>query len=447
MDHMPVLTSDAAMAAVLQRHLPGCREGTWDIEACRVVQTRCRISRRTAAFGAPYLGVCYHLAAREARSGRRATQWLYGKAYSQGMSEGAYLDAVPDHCVMPRLGAPVMHMPELDLVLWSLPNDPAMDRLPAFLDAAAVRPQLPLGRLYAAAADAVRVAAPQIVRHEPEEHCTARFALHHRGRSDVVFGKSYVGEAWRDARDCLDALWHQACADPRAFLVGRPLGASAPLRAVWQEEVSGRPLADTLTGPGADAVLKILAGALARLHADGPTAGRARPLGDILGDARKWRKKLIQADPRLAPALDAVLTRLEREAAEPRRRVRIHGDFHADQMMWCHGRIALFDYDNFALGAPARDLADFASQLLCREDRAAAWPAIAARLITHYRAGCAGEPDDAELDWNLRLMLLRKAYSAFVRSGTGWQARAGRALAAAQAGLAALAPSSTRGGA
>jgi len=438
MDNAALLTDDSTMVAVLQRSLPGCREGAWDIEACRVAQTRRRISRRTEEFGAPYLGLCYQLSARDARSGRRDTQWLYGKAYSRGMSESAYLDAVPEHCVMPRFGEPVMHVRELDLVLWSLPNDPAMDRLPAFLDAGAVRRHLPLQRLYGVAEEQVRLAPPQIVRHEPEEHCTARFAMRHRGRTDAVFGKSYVGEQWRDARDCLDALWRQACADRRAFLVGRPLGASPQLRAVWQDEVDGRPLVDALTGPAADAVIDVLAGALARLHADGPAAGRHELLGETLETARKWRKKLIQADPRFTRMLDALLGRLEHEAREPHCRVPIHGDFHADQMVWCDGRIALFDYDNFALGAPARDLADFVSQLLCREDKAGDWPGIAAALIARYRAHCAGEPTEAELDWHLRLMLLRKAYSAFVRSGSDWQQRTQRALGLAQAGLTAL---------
>jgi len=190
----------------------------------------------------------------------------------------------------------------------------------------------------------------------------------------------------------------------------------------------------------------VLAAALARLHDDGPTAGRVELLGETLANARKWHKKLVQADARFAIALDPVLTRLEGDAAEPRRRVSTHGDFHADQMMWCDGRIALFDYDNFGLESPARDLADFASQMLCREDGTADWAAVAAGLIARYRALCGGEPDEGELDWHLRLMLLRKAYSCFVRNGAGWQARTTRALAAAQAGIGALPPTTARRG-
>ncbi len=440
MDLAPLLTDGMTSAALLQRTLPGLREGCWDIESCLVTRTRRRIPRRPEHSGASWLGVCYRLRARETRSGRSDEQWLYAKAYRRGMSEGPYLDAMAEHCAMPRFGVPVAHVPELDLVVWSLPNDPAMAQLPAFLDAAAVRPHLPLARLYGPVAEEVQLAMPRVAGHEPEEHCTARFALHHRGRVDAIYGKTFAGERWRDARDSLAALWRRACGDPTAFLVGRPLGSSPALQAVWQEEVTGRPLATMLAGPDSETVLRALADALAHLHSDGPFAGRAESIGEPLERARKWHKDLVLADARLGPALELVLFALEGGAAAPGRLVTVHGDLHEGQMLWRDGRIALFAYDDLAVGSPARDLADLVSHLLCRDDRAADWRAVAARLVDLYRSRCAGEPSDDELDWHLRLMLLRRAHHAFVRQEAGWHTHATRALALARRGLAALHP-------
>ncbi|NMG75573.1 hypothetical protein [Aromatoleum diolicum] len=451
MDISRLLTDEVAMTGLLQRGLPGFRDGLARIEGCSVTQSRRRISRRTREQGAPYLGVCYALAVRDTLTGRLGSQSLYAKAYSRGASLDAYRAAWPQHCIVPRFGEPVMHLPEFDMVVWSLPNDPAMAQLPAFLDPVGVRAHLPLARIFAAeaaasgASEAAQVEAVHIVRHEPEEHCTARFSLRYGDERAAIYGKSYRGEEWRDARDCLAALWRQGGADPQAFIVGRPLGACPILHAVWQREVTGVALAGELAGPAADALLHTLAVALSRLHAGGPLQGRAEPLGETLDTARKWRKKLLQAEPRFAAPLDHILARLEAQEDAPPPRMRpIHGDFHVDQMLWCDGRIALFDYDNFALGAPARDVADFVSQLLCREGEVgegagiADWPAIAVRFITHYRAANGGAPDDRELDWYLRLMLLRKAYSFFVRHRAGWPGRVRRALADAEAGLAAL---------
>jgi aminoglycoside phosphotransferase (APT) family kinase protein len=278
----------------------------------------------------------------------------------------------------------------------------------------------------------------RIVRYEPEEHCLARFALSSAGGEVAIFGKSYATESWRDARDTLDAMWRRGCDDPQAFIVGRLLGSSAVLRVVWQAEVHGVPLVERVVGSDGTATLEAVAVALGRLHAGAPIARKRRSLGETLDVARKWRKKLVQAEVSLAPAIDAVLFQLENRALRPRRLVTIHGDFHLDQMMWSEGRIALFDYDNFSIDSPARDVGDFVSQLLCREDRQANWPLLAARFVDCYRARCGEALSDQELEWYLQLMLLRKAYSFFVRQRDGWRQRSLRALIAAQAGLSVL---------
>jgi len=175
-----------------------------------------------------------------------------------------------------------------------------------------------------------------------------------------------------------------------------------------------------------------------RLHADGQIPGRTEWLGQTLESARRWATALIRADERLVPAVETVLTQIERDAKPLNQLVPVHGHFHVDQMMWCDGRIGLFDYDHFALGSPARDLADFASHLLCREDVNANWPRLAASLIADYRAQTANQPDQADLTWHLRLMLLRRAFTFCAGTPAGWIHRAQHALALAKAGLGAL---------
>lgn len=435
MDYATLLTDGDAMAGPLLRRLAGSGETDWEVRHCRVMQTRRRISRRTREDGAAWLGICYRLGLRNRQSGCEHDLWLYAKAHSQGRSEDAFRAALPAACVIPELGEPVMHVPEMDLVIWPLPNDPMMEQLPALLDPVAVQPHLMSSAASACKADIGEVS---IVRYEPEEHCLARIEIHDGGHDAAIFGKSYAGESWRDARDCLHALWCRGCIVPQAFVVGRPLGSCAALRAVWQEEVRGEPLADRLAGPLAHETADALAVALVSLHAGPRLARAAQPVADSVALARKWSKKLHQADARFAADLDAVLFHLERDAASPRRLVTVHGDFHVDQLQWWNGRIALFDYDNFTLDSPARDVADFVSQLLCRDDRQADWPAIAALFVERYRMRCGGALPERELDWYLQLMLLRKAYSSFVRNRSGWQERTRHALGAARAGLAAL---------
>jgi hypothetical protein len=99
------------------------------------------------------------------------------------------------------------------------------------------------------------------------------------------------------------------------------------------------------------------------------------------------------------------------------------------------GRLVLFDLDEFAVGHAAHDIADFASQLLTDDSLA---PALRTRLAAGFvQDAVAASPHRVEaddLDWHLRALLLRKAYSFFVRHRSGWPQRVRHALALAAAG-------------
>lgn len=426
-----LLTNEAEAAILLRRILPGFRDGGWQLLSCRLEHARRRISRRIREQGGAWLGVVWRLEVRDPASGAAGEQWLYAKAYTHGASEAAWRAAQTTACVRPRFATPIEHFAQLDVVLWALPNDPMLTQLPAFLEGRALAAHLPP----ALSPDPGTALLGRIVRHEPEEHCTARFEGTHDAQPIAFYGKAYADDArWRDARDTLDALWRQSLADRAAFATGRPMGCSPGLKAVWQQEVRGAPLIERLLGRQAEQTVALLASALHRFQSDGPGHGRSETPGQSIALARKWRNKLSQADVRLQAMADAVFARLAADPPSYARPVPVHGDFHADQMLWADGRVALFDYDNLALGSETRDLADFMSQLLTRDEHHRFAAAISRSLLAQYRHQASSSFDQRELEWQLRLMLLRKAYSFFVRSQEGWQSRARSALALALAG-------------
>ncbi len=426
---------DATAAEALSQALPGFRDGPWEILDCRVAQTRRRVSRRLLSDGGLWLGVVWRLQVRERSTARQGVQWLYGRFHRGNRLPAGWLEEAAQACAMPDFGRPAEVLPALGLVIWTLPNDPGIRKLPAFLDATALARHLPP----ALVPDDGTVVEASIVRHEPEEHCTARFRTRQAGQTTDFFGKCYAGERWRDARDGLDALWQQSLNDPRAFAIGRPLGASAHLGALWQLEVRGTPLADELLLPDGRWRVEELATALVAFQRGGPRQGaRQLPAAD-LALATKWRKKLVLAAPELADAADPVISLLQRQPDPGHAEVSVHGDFHVDQMLWTGRRIALFDYDNLAIGSPMRDLADCISQMLCRDDDGD-WTTVAWRMMDAYRRQGTEDYDPAAFDWYLRLMLMRKAYSFLVRARAGWQRRAENALLLALAGMTALPP-------
>jgi Ser/Thr protein kinase RdoA (MazF antagonist) len=110
-------------------------------------------------------------------------------------------------------------------------------------------------------------------------------------------------------------------------------------------------------------------------------------------------------------------------------------------MLCADERVVLFDFDNFVRGSAALDVADFASQLLTDTDfEVQRRTQLAARFIDHCMARFPHPPQWFELDWHLRALLLRKAYSFFVRHRAGWRERAGEAATMAARGVTQLIP-------
>ena len=428
---------DRQAANALAATVPAFRDGPWEILSCRVAQTRRRISRRLLREGGLWLAAVWQLEVRDNASGDRGEQWLYGRFYQGRPPVTEWAHEAASACSIPRFGRPVEWLPEDGLVLWALPNDPVMSALGAFLDPQALAAHLPPPLT----PDAGTGVSAQVIRHEPEEHCTARFRVIRDGRAFAFYGKCYADGRWRDARDGLDVLWRQSERDPFAFAVGRPLGVSAGLGALWQAEVQGMPLATELAGRHGGQLIERLADALFRFQQAGPRQGRLETQAESVGLAGKWRKKLVLADASLADAADSVVSLLSAPPLRASADVPVHGDFHVDQMLWTGERIALFDYDNFAIGSPVRDLADCISQLLCRKDDGD-WPARAASLLSAYRSLAGDAFDDADFEWHLRLMLMRKAYSFMVRARAGWRGDSARALGLARTGSRALPPNS-----
>lgn len=439
-DHALALLDAPGMGERFRRELPGL--DAFQVRACAIRQSRRRVSRKTEEQGAPYLGVVYELELHEPRSGAGLTQWLYAKAYSRDASATAFTEANAAAQARPRAGPPLARLQELDALVWAMPNDPAMPQLPRFLDADCVRDELqrllggPGGHTAAAGS-----AAAQIVRYEPESHCMVRFELPLNGDARVVYGKTYADDRWSEVARRLAVLSANGESDRGAFAIARPLGGSAALRAVWQDEAHGVPLRDALNGPDGARWMRRLTGALARLQGSKLMGDANLTPALLLDRTRKQRKKLVRADAQLAPALDAALAVLERELPVGRAPVVLHGDFHVDQMLCSDERITLFDFDNFAVGSPAHDIADFASQLLTDTGFDAARRVELARdFIDGCLAHAPRSPAWGELDWYLRLLLLRKAYSFFVRYRSGWRERVLAAAALAARGLEAVRP-------
>lgn len=316
--------------------------------------------------------------------GRRVP--MHGRVFRDGASAAAWP------------GAPVLHLPALDMLMWPWPHDPGLPQLPALLAAG--------GQV-------------EVLRWEPADRATLRFTE----GPQVRYAKTFGDERGAAVHARIRHAWAVAQADAGAALVGEPLGHDAATRSVWQAEAAGLPLAPMHGLP----VAARLARALARWH-----AAPAALAGDTAHDAAHWRAeaaaraaKIGRADPAQAERARRLADRLADRAPAGRPHALLHGDFHAGQVA-VHGlRPVLFDFDECTLGDPMEDLAAFAARPGPGSDFAAAlWGAYA-----------QAAPEAFDLDalrWHLALQHLLQASRAFVFQVPDWRTVLDRQLSRAE---------------
>ena len=97
----------------------------------------------------------------------------------------------------PDFGDALVHLPDLEMIVWAFPNDPKISQLPMVTNPEKVKPYLPFDGLpdkIQNPSDLSKVER-EIVRYKPEERCTTSFQLHYgsviKPEEIVIFGKYF----------------------------------------------------------------------------------------------------------------------------------------------------------------------------------------------------------------------------------------------------------------
>lgn len=419
-------TDTAAMRSLLQALLPGFDNGSLHIDALGVRSARRNTSRERNPCP-PTL--CYELQVSDAVRGRAGSQCLFAQVYRDD-EVAAALFARHDRkrFTPPAFGEPLVHLPALNLLLWALPNDPGLPQLPALLDPAQASRWLPAGL----ADGSVHV---ELTRYEPQRRATLRYTVENDSgkAAQTVYAKTFCDQRSEDVHARFSYFWQLSQHHRDAPLVAQPLGCDGATRSVWQAAANGVPLRQLLATADAPLLMRRVARALALLHAAplAPSAGAVqRSVAHWLAEVRRRQNKIGRIDAALAARAAAIAAAIEAHAARPAARPLslIHGDCHPDQV-WVHdGRVVLFDFDEFTLGDPMEDLAEFVLKL---ED-AGAPHGLASRLVDEYATAAPHRFDARTLAWHLAIQSLLQASRTFIYQQPGWAHELPHRLAAAE---------------
>lgn len=289
--------------------------------------------------------------------------------------------------IEPVHGMPgVAHDPRTDTVWWTVPNDPKLRNLATLLN-----PPVRVCRTSGVAWDQSR-----LVEYAPERSATARL-LDTRGQI------SGFAKAYRD-RDVLDvANQYNHVAASVAMLDGirtpRALGWARPDRIVVLEPMRGRPwtqLPDDLR----PLAMARFGSALANIHSLPNDFGRGPFQRYRLDRVLNSADLVATARSDVAVPMGRLRDKLAGGPPIPQATVCLHGDVHANNVLFYGDDVHMIDLDQGGSGPAAADIGSMLASLLTirRSTPLISVDGLAEQFLDGYSA-IAALPSDAELRW------------------------------------------------
>lgn len=406
----------ARMTAALGSGLAHCADGSWVIEGLRISKVRRSSSLRRDPHP---ISMCLDVELHDPEHLATTRQRYFAKAYRGGASEAALQAIDAARLAQPAAGPAVARLAELDMLVWCWPNDPALPQLARLTD------PVRAGALLPASLAGATVSRVEVLHYEPERRATLRCTLAPQRPGEPVrsvYAKTFADPLAARLAQRFKCVQAAAQADPAAACVAESLGVDAHASTFWQWPAPGRPLLDDLAHPAPDAAFEAIGAALARLHALDLGEPAVRSTSFWLTEMQRRIRKVSRAAPHLAAQVASIGAALESAARRltPPALGSIHGDFHPGQVWLSEGRVVFFDFDEFALGNPMEDLAEFIVKLEQVAQPAGRFERQVLALIGGYRHAAPQRFNADWLQWHRTLQTLLQASRAFVYQEPGW---------------------------
>ena len=377
-DHVPMDVHLPQLSMILDSE--AMRDTLWDgmfesardrdsflIRHCEIIQIRYKPASSCM--------VSYRLEVENVITGEKGRQILCGRAFPEGRSQPQWEKASTQALVQPRFGIPLIHLPEVEMVLWSFPNDRKMRTLPAAVDATRSASDTPPSWLSGHVGTGWQVAdtRSRVMHYVGEHTCTVQtsLVLVHPSRNTrqplTLFGKTYYNEEGAQTDLVMRQLWNSDARQEGRLNMAQPLWYDARLKTLWQMGIQGATLENHLIElPAGIPLLQKAAHSVAAFHTTPVSNIPSITMVELLGKLDAVASVLMQCRPSCRPLLLPLRDRLVAQAKTislgPS--ATLHGDLHMKNLFLTDDRIALIDLDNVRHGHPGQDIGSFVAGLL-----------------------------------------------------------------------------------
>ncbi len=334
------------------------------IERCVVERVKYRPRQRCT--------IGYRLAIRDDDEGRLHDHFLTARMFEPKGAADRFRKYRSGCWIAPDFGPPLLHLDDLDMILWSFPNDRHLPALPLLIDKARLGDEaiLPLVERRFGSDWSIASLSPTLVSYVHERRCTVKVDLALRSTAGERRDWSVFGKISGDDSDAMTAeasvrYWRDLRLAERGFDMPESLGGSANGRIAWQEAMAGTPLASGRNSKFREGDFRLAGAALTALHGSTAVGARTSGLDAVLNRLRE-RGEAIVAWPAYRSRIRTIIERLTAAATALDRETHVaaHGDLHGRNILIDGQRVALIDLDEAISGPPAGDLGHFAAYTL-----------------------------------------------------------------------------------
>ncbi len=408
---------------LLQQQLPSFSDGRLIITSCTRGYTKYKTYENPLSYGKSTLSICYYLHITDFVTKKSGKQLLYAKVYLENHSQIEFEKIKTCSFVVPQYGEPFVSLPECDMIVWAFPNDPVLSHLPKCADPEKVKPYFPYDHLPSGLngpEDILKVDA-EAVHYRPENRCTTRYHLQW-GLKDgpekiTLFGKTFKDDQGKALFSRSDALFRKTQCDPDSFLIAQPLDYNEQIKTVWQAGLDGKPLAELIDKMNYQHLIKTVAKGLAVFHKSGLHSPTQITMTEHLIEIKKKIAKLIRAFPQFSEPLQRIDRRLAKDSTifSPVSDTIIHADFSVQQLLVCGDKIACFDFDEFAMGDPTQDVANFIVDCHFRSFAPDFVPLIISTFVHAYEHKAGFSIPMNGLNWYVQVLFVTKVYRFYLQ--------------------------------
>ncbi|THJ13471.1 MAG: aminoglycoside phosphotransferase family protein [Nitrospira sp. CG24C] len=379
--------------------------------------------------------VTYRLKIEDKATGETGEQVLCGRAYPKGLSPSQWEKGRMRPLVQPRFGQPLLYLPDLELVLWSFPNDRKMTTLPTAIEPArftsVILPTLLASHL--GQGWQILGTGSQVVHYVGEHTCTVKMSvdlshpLKNGLQTIILFGKTYYNEEGAETDRVMRQLWDSEARRSGRLALAKPLGYDTQARTLWQLAVPGITLETCdIDRPEFLSFLREAAGAVGALHQTSVSGARSVTSADLISNLKSVASILIRYRPTCSPALLPLVNRLIAQADMilAHQSATLHGDLHLKNFLVDDARVTLIDLDNVCTGSPYLDLGSLIAGLhtyrILHEDSEETVPQLAEAFLQTYETHVSWPVHRDLVNWHTAVALItERAYRCVTRLKEG----------------------------